>query len=320
MEIAPDIHMIPGAVGSRPLQLYMLIGDDRVALLDTGCAPDPDRLIFPYLTGIGLTPADVDMVIVTHSDLDHCGGNAAMKRANPNVLITCGEADRALVEDPAVMWARRYNRYAGPHDLAYSENDRKWIMDMLGDAQPVDVTWRGGETLRLGRDWRVEIHHVPGHSDGHLAVFDPRSRTVLTGDAVHGSVYLDLDGNPALCPTYLNVDTYLVTINYLRGLGAEILGGCHWPIKRGAAVGAFLDESRQFVEQADLALLAELDRRPGGATLQELIAAVGPRLGGWPRSVDHELKYALAGNLDRLAALGKVTADAAQRPIRYQLA
>jgi glyoxylase-like metal-dependent hydrolase (beta-lactamase superfamily II) len=320
MEIAPNIHMIPALVGTRPLQLFLLIGDDRTVLMDTGCAPDPEKYIFPYLKSIGRQPTDIDLALITHCDVDHCGGNAAMKCANPGVLLTCGEADRLLVEDPEVMWARRYDRYTESHGLAYSEAAKQWNMDMLGEATPIDFTWRGGETLRLGKDWVVEIHHVPGHSDGHLAVLDPKSRTVLTGDAVHGSVYLDTNGEPALCPTYLHVDTYLFTINYLRSLKAETLAGCHWPIKRGSEVNAFLDESQQFVELADLALLAELDRRHGGATLRELIAAVGVHLGGWPRPIDHELKYALAGNMDRLAAQGKVIADISRRPIQYRLA
>ncbi len=320
MEISPGIHMIPALVGKRPLQLFLLIGDDRILLMDTGCAPDPEKYIFPYLRSVGLQPTAIDMVLVTHCDVDHCGGNAAIKRANPRVLLTCGEADRLLVEDPEIMWARRYDRYTEPHGLAYGEADMKWNLENLGEATPIDFTWRGGETLRLGKDWVVEVHHVPGHSDGHLAVVDRKHRTVLTGDAVHGSVYLDIDGNPALCPTYLHVDAYLATIQYLRQLDAETLGGCHWPIKRGSEVAAFLDESQKFVEMADLALLAELDRRPDGATLPELIQAVGPRLGGWSRPVDHELKYALAGHIDHLVTQGKVKANTAARPIHYRLA
>jgi glyoxylase-like metal-dependent hydrolase (beta-lactamase superfamily II) len=192
-------------------------------------------------------------------------------------------------------------------------------MEMLGDATPVDWTWRGGESLRLGKDWRVEIHHVPGHSDGHLAVFDPKSRTVLSGDAVHGAVYLDVDGKAALCPTYLDVDPYLATISYLRHLGADMLAGCHWPVKHGAEIDEFLDESQQFVEKADLLLLAELDRQ-GGTSLQELINILGPQLGDWPRAVDHELKYALNGNMEHLVAHGRVLADHSVSPVQYRLA
>jgi glyoxylase-like metal-dependent hydrolase (beta-lactamase superfamily II) len=318
MEIAPHIYMIPALVGTRPLQLFLMVGDERTLLIDTGCAPDPERYIFPYFKDLGMHPADIDITLITHSDVDHCGGNAALKRANPAVLITCGEADRSLVEDPGVMWTRRYDRFTEPHDMGYSPAAKEWNMMMLGEPTSIDWTWSGGETLRLGKNWLVEIHHVPGHSDGHLAIFDPSSRTLLSGDAVHGSVYLDVDGNAALCPTYLDVDPYLSTIDYINSLNADILAGCHWPVKRGAEVSAFLDESRQFVEKADALLLAELDRR-GSANLQQLIRAVGAQLGDWPRPVDHELKYAMNGHMERLVARRQVVAAKSSGVIQYRL-
>src|SRR5258706_6154909 len=108
MEIAPGIHLIPGVVGTRPLQLFLLLGSERRVLLDTGCAPDPERLIAPYLAMLGLQPSDISLVINSHSDLDHCGGNAAFKRLSPSTLLTSVEADRALIEDPRMMYARRY--------------------------------------------------------------------------------------------------------------------------------------------------------------------------------------------------------------------
>ncbi len=320
MEIAAGIHLIPGLVGQRPLQLFLLRGEQQTVLLDTGSAPDPEKIILPYLAQIGLRPSDVTLVINTHADLDHCGGNAAFKRLSPRTLLSCGEADRALIEDPQVMWARRYNRYASAHGVAYDEADRRWIMEMLGDPQPVDLTWTAGEVLRLGPDWTVEILATPGHSAGHLALFDARRRILLCGDAVHGAVYLDTAGRPALCPTYVDVDAYLGTIRFLRSLQADLLCGCHWPIKRGRAeVEAFLDETEQFVRTAERVVIGAMADHPEGMTLAELIAEAGPRLGEWPRAVDQELMYALAGHLDRLVVHGQARVDATAQPVRYRL-
>ena len=49
-------------------------------------------------------------MITTHPDFDHCGGNAAIKLANPRVLLSCGEADRALIENPEAMLRQRMDR------------------------------------------------------------------------------------------------------------------------------------------------------------------------------------------------------------------
>src|SRR5690348_14528175 len=150
MEIVPVLHLIQGLVGSRPLQLYLLRGSKSCVLLDTGCAPDPDKIIFPYMRSLGLGPRDLDMVINTHCDMDHCGGNYSVKQANPQTRITCGERDKPLIEDPRVMWARRYNAYEADHGICYDPQTRSEIFKAMGGAHTVDHTWRGGERIDLG--------------------------------------------------------------------------------------------------------------------------------------------------------------------------
>jgi NAD(P)-dependent dehydrogenase (short-subunit alcohol dehydrogenase family)/glyoxylase-like metal-dependent hydrolase (beta-lactamase superfamily II) len=320
MQIAPGIYLLAGTVGGRPLQLSLLVGSERRVLLDTGCAGDPQGFISARLAELGLTPTDIDLVINTHADSDHCGGNADWRRLSPRTLLTCGDLDRALIEDPQVMWAQRYSAYAALHGIQYDEAVRTATLAMLGHAQPVDFTWRGGETLRLGPDWSVEIRAVPGHSAGHLAVFDPRSRTALVADAVHGAGLKSMAGEWAMGPTYIHPDDYLRTLAAIRNWGAEQLLGCHWPLCRTPAeISAFLNESEQFVRLADRALLGELAAHPEGRTLREVLTAIGPQLGAWPRAVDMELVYPFAGHVERLAAQGRLIVDRSARPVRLSL-
>ena len=219
MEIAPNVHKIDSVTGGRPLQLYLLVGGDRTVLIDAGGSSEPENIIFPYLERLELTPSDIDMVIVTHSDHDHFGGLGAIKNANPAVALTCGDQDRFMVEDPETTYSFRYNHYAADHGIAFDDDARAAIraaiMEDLGNAQQIDFTWSGGETLRIGPDWLLEIHHVPGHTYGHLCVFDTKNRAIFGGDGVQGSVYPSVEGGAALGPTYLYVDSYLTTIRYL---------------------------------------------------------------------------------------------------------
>ncbi|MGH9342693.1 MAG: MBL fold metallo-hydrolase [Terriglobia bacterium] len=300
--------------------MFLLVGAERCILLDTGCAPDPDRMIFPYLRGIGLGAGDIDMVINTHCDLDHCGGNYAVKRSNPQVEITCGEKDRALIEDPRTMWERRYNAYDKEHGIHYDEATRREMFEAMGNAQPVDRTWKGGETIELGDGWHVEIHHTPGHSVGHLSVFDPRSRTLLSGDAVQGSMYPDVQGHPVLCPTYLQVEDYINTAHYIESLPVECLATCHWPLKRANEVQQFLAESLAFVRGAEQLILSQLLNAPGALTLRDLISNLGPTLGSWPRAADSELVYALAGHLDLLVSRKQIFIVPETHPAAYRIA
>jgi glyoxylase-like metal-dependent hydrolase (beta-lactamase superfamily II) len=66
--------------------------------------------------------------------------------------------------------------------------------DLGGDC-PIDFGLRGGETFRLGPEWRVEIMHLPGHSLGHLGVWDPRSGVAIITDAVLETGIYDRAGN-----------------------------------------------------------------------------------------------------------------------------
>jgi glyoxylase-like metal-dependent hydrolase (beta-lactamase superfamily II) len=309
------VHLLHGEVGGRPLQLPLLVGPWRSLLIDTGCASDVSGLILPSLAHLGLEPGALSCIITTHCDVDHQGGNGGLKQAAPRALLCCGDADRAQVESPDTIYRLRYDacRLEG---IFYEGATRQWMMDQLGVAQPVDLTFRGGERLRLGPDWDLEVLHLPGHSHGHLGVLDRKHRVLFGGDAIHGAVYLDLGGKPALCPTYLHVAAYRQTINFISHLDLEAYCGCHWPVKTGGAIGEFCAESRDFVERAESLILAAL-RQP--RTLRELCLEVGPRLGQWPEPIHLELWYAFAGHLQDLTSRGLVRADAGGPPTRYRL-
>lgn len=318
MEIAPDIHLIPGTVGARPLQLFLLVGDTHILLLDTGAAADPERFVFPYLATLGLAPGDIDLVISTHADADHVGGNAALKHASPRASITCGEADRLLIQDPAAMIGERYNAYRAKHGIGTNESVDSWLTGMLGEPQAIDWTWRGGETLRLGRDWVVEILATPGHSPGHLTVFDPRSRTALMGDAIHGGIGRDTSGNLTF-PAYIELESYLKSIEAVRALAPETLAGCHWDLMRGAEVNEFLEASLDYVRRLDEILVSELEQMPDGATLDQLIQSGGFKLSDGHPVSDLEFAYTFAANMDYLVTHGTVRQNTAVTPVRYYL-
>ena len=313
-ELFPGVFLLQGVVGGRPLRLPLLVGAQRALLLDTGCASDVEGFILPALRELGLNPSRLGLIINTHCDLDHTGGNHGLKQVAPQALLCCGDADRQQIEDPQAMYALRYDAYRRDHGICYEGASGDWIHSSLGQAQPVDLTLRGGERLRLAPDWEVEVVHLPGHSRGHLGLLDRKHRALYAGDAIHGSQIPDLEGRPALGPTYLYVDQYLDTIRFIENLDIDYYVGCHWPVRRGAEIAAFCAESRGYVEQAERLIIAAM---AAPKTLKELCLEVGPRLGSWPEAVNLEHCYAFGGHLQRLLGLGRI-ADLGDSPRRYQ--
>jgi len=304
MELVDGVHRIEAEVGGRPLYLFAFLGERRL-LLDAGCASTVDEFIAPSLDELGLGLSDLDMLVVTHSDLDHQGGASRLKEANRGLWVTCGVLDIPLVSDPEALVVRRYQAYAALHGIGPGEDALTWMRRESGGPVRVDVGWSGGERLELGPGWSVRILHVPGHSIGHLAVYDERSGSLFSGDCLQGSVYLGLDGTPKLCPTYTHVDDYLATATLIESLAPRELHGCHWPAARGDDVAAFIAESRDYVEHVDGLVRACLTEP---LTLDALIACVNRRLGSpWPDEIATELVYSLHGHVERLVALGAAT-------------
>lgn len=171
MEIFPGIHRSESDLGERFMCQYLLVGGESTVLVDTGLAGTPGEVIVPYLEGIGLGVEDLDEVIISHADVDHCGGNSALEEMNPALRFSRGEADRAFVESADRMMAEIY-LWSEPYGFGPDEESRTWLRTELGGDSPVDTGLRGGETLRLGPQWRIEVLHLPGHTPGHLGIWD----------------------------------------------------------------------------------------------------------------------------------------------------
>lgn len=315
MELYKGAYRIASLFGGRNLFQYLFVGDN-IVLVDTGIAETPEAVIFPYLDGLKIKPQQITLAVTTHADLDHQGGNDALKRASPGTWLSCGVADRAMIEDPRTLFDLRYNFLRAEHDVGF--DPVPW--PEAGKPRKMDVCFSGGERIRLRDDWELEVLHVPGHSHGHLALYDARQRAAFVGDAIHGRGCPKAAGGLAIPVTYYYVDIYLSTLRYFENLPMEVLYSGHWPTMRGEEIRDFMAESRQTVEFFDRVILASLRKTPSGLTLKELIDAVANAAGDWPKDGWHLAMFPVKGHLDRLEQQGKIRPDASGRPLRWQLA
>ncbi len=311
-ELYPGAYQISSLFGGRNLFQYLLLGDLTV-LFDTGIASTPQAAIFPSLEKLGLQPERITLAINSHADGDHEGGNFALKRASPRTLLACGSADQAMIEDPQVLWDLRYNFLKADYDVGIDSTPSP----DAGKAQKVDLCFEGNERIRIRSDWQVEVLHVPGHSRGHLALYDRTHRAAFIGDAVHGRGCPTATGGMALPVTYYYVDVYLSTLGLLENLPIDMLCTAHWPTMRGGEIGDFLAESRQTVNTFDKVLLSSLQRNPSGMTMRELIDAIGGAFSEWPKDTLIFAMFAIKGHMDRLEGLGKARLVRDHRPYRW---
>jgi glyoxylase-like metal-dependent hydrolase (beta-lactamase superfamily II) len=309
MEILPGIHEIRSVLGGRPLHQYLFVGES-VVLVDAGVHQTPASVIFPYFETIGLSPRQLTMVIGMHADVDHHGGLSAIKEVSPFTLLACHDGDKQLIEDPHYLYQNRYNFLAYEHELGLGSE----VMAYCPRPCKIDALLSAEDTIQLAQGWRLRMWHVPGHSDGHLAVYDEKHRAAFTSDAVQTNGYATVDGAMAFGPTYYSVNAYLATIQFLEGKEIDHMFTGHWPALHGYEVQAFLASSRDFVERADAELKRFLATRCGGATLKQMISALSPRLGTWPNNGTIFLQFALYGHLTRMEQAGIVRRSAVVPP------
>jgi glyoxylase-like metal-dependent hydrolase (beta-lactamase superfamily II) len=278
-EVAPGIHRIESDLGTRFMCQYVLTGDERTLLVDTGIADTPEQVIGPYLESIGSSLGAIDEIVITHADVDHCGGNRSLRRRHPTARFSCHELDRRWIESNRAMLAENYSWYES-YGFGPSEEAKRWLREELGGDAPIDVGLRGGETLRLSADWRVEILHLPGHTPGHLGVWDPRSGAVIIVDAVLENGIYDRDGNRLIPPRYYDLEAYRGTIRRLSALGPDLLLTAHYPALDAAAARSFLDRSLEFTHTLGEAVRDGLGR--GIGDLWELTRIANERVGPYP--------------------------------------
>src|SRR5580704_2738111 len=121
MQLYPGAYQISSIYkDGRFLFQYLLVGE-RVLLVDSGIAETPGNSIFPYMDKLDLNPERLTMVITTHPDLDHQGGNSAIRESAPGAILACGEADRHLVEDPGCLFRERYNFLRDEHRVGMGD-------------------------------------------------------------------------------------------------------------------------------------------------------------------------------------------------------
>jgi glyoxylase-like metal-dependent hydrolase (beta-lactamase superfamily II) len=304
MEIVPGIHRIESVLGPRPFSQYLLWGE-RSLLVDTGIVSTPAEVILPYFARVGFNPANLDYVLISHADVDHFGGNAAIRAVAPAAIFCAHEQDAGWIEDRERILRERYGWYAAHGPAAdYDAATKAWLRDAMGDDIPVNLRLRGGEVFELGPGLAVEVLHLPGHSQGHVGLWESASRTAIVIDAVLGNGLYDLEGKVIHPPPYVHAAAYEETIAKLQALRPRLLLTAHYAPMAGEEVDRFLADSAAFVKRARAAV-AERVENEGEVTLAGLLAELDPVLGPFT-SMPIELGGPIWSHLRELTGRGVV--------------
>jgi len=164
-----DVHMFQ----QEAFGAIYLIDDDRKAIIETGTSWDAGRIL-KAVKGFGLTPRDIDAVVVSHIHLDHAGGAGFLLAEMPRAKVYVHERGFKHLVDPSKLVASA-REALGPEEA-----------DMFGTMRPIPadrlVAVKDKDELDLGKHSLVFLDS-PGHAPHELTILDESNRCLYTGDA-----------------------------------------------------------------------------------------------------------------------------------------
>lgn len=172
-----------GMVRPQMTACYLLETGSAVAIVETGNAASPDRIL-KVLQSRGRQPEEISHVVVTHVHLDHAGGAGTLIQRLPQAtLLAHPYAARHLV-DPSKLEASARAVYG---DAKFDQ--------MYGTLVPVPEerlqVIEDGDAIHVGPR-RLEFMDAPGHARHHFTVWDEQTGGWFTGDTF-GLSYRELD-------------------------------------------------------------------------------------------------------------------------------
>lgn len=205
---------------------FLMLAGDEPALVDSGFAAHAEATA----ALVGEHAPFVGTVVNTHWHSDHVGGNHLLQSAGARVVASRPDADDVAKGDPGCCVAE--------------------YLDQPVPQFTVDTPVGDGDRLDLGEHtWQVLA--VPGHTPGHLALWNPDDRVVAVGDTLSaydvGWVNVMRDGPSG-------IEDALDSLQRLRELDARIALPGHGPLIDDPAAAIDTAIRRMERQRADLDL------------------------------------------------------------------
>jgi len=218
MKIIDNLYVVPEVMANA----YILADEDGLTLIDAGM-PRSEKKILVYMVTLGKSEGDLKRILLTHSDVDHVGGLAALARAS-------GARTYAGQIEAEAIAAGRPSRQIHSSGLSL----RRLLFALLSPffkAEPyqVDEILEEGQTLPALGGLRVML--TPGHTPGHISFYSPTTGVLFCGDSmVAGEDFLqgsrpEVTWDPAQARE---------SVQKQAELGATIVCSGHGPVVREA--------------------------------------------------------------------------------------
>ncbi len=196
MEIVPGLHQLktPFPAPALPYIIpYVFQGADGVSLFDAGFGTTAAiESLTAQLAALGTAPKDIRRVFVSHAHPDHIGMTAWIKEQSPDCELIMLEREWQWIQDRWLdneRWMQLSDRWMVTHGVSAEDIEAARAASAPGpERQPLrfvepDLKLQDGEVVEFD-GWTLRAVWTPGHTPGHMCMYEPNHRLMFTGDHV----------------------------------------------------------------------------------------------------------------------------------------
>ena len=277
VQLADNVYQAFGFAASN---VYMIIGDDGVIIIDTSeTTAAAETILREFRT---ITDLPVHTIILTHSHRDHVSGASVFAEGGtPEILASTKFSEDSLFvasdhPQPVQAMQVRTKRQFGiglsyPDEIVgigVGPGDRPLKGMGAGSLPPTRYVGEQGEKLTTcGID--LQLVMAPGETPDHMVVWYADKQVLISGD----NYYRSFPNLYAIRGTaYRDFDTWADTMDILMSFNPEVLGPGHTKALFGArTIKEVLTDYRDAIRHI---VNATRDGMDAGMTIDELAHAV----------------------------------------------
>lgn len=149
-----------------PSANMILIKDQLPVLIDTGFGSDAGQTE-QFIREAGVSPEALQLIVNTHYHSDHVGGNFYFQQ-NYGVTIAAHKWDAEIINT---------------HDSEACSSE--WLNQPV-ESYRADTKLSDNDEIHTGNR-TLKIMHTPGHTLGHISLYDPEEAMLICGDLFHNN-------------------------------------------------------------------------------------------------------------------------------------
>lgn len=152
---------------------YLLIGTDKALLIDTGLGISNIKSVVDEITELPLE------IVTTHVHWDHIGGHELFE----NIAVYETEQEWLSAKFPISLQIVKNNLTRKPCNFPHDFDINKY---KIFQGEPIRILY-DGDLFDLGNR-TVQVIHTPGHSPGHICLYELERNYLYSGDLIYKGI------------------------------------------------------------------------------------------------------------------------------------